>query len=65
MLKTRVITVLLLLPLFLAALFYLPVQGWVLLILLVTTFAAWEWARLAQMRESAEWLFVIAVIASC
>jgi len=65
MLKTRFITVLLLLPLFLAALFYLPVQGWVLLILLVTTFAAWEWARLAQMRESAEWLFVIAVIASC
>ena len=65
MLKTRVITVLLLLSLFLAALFYLPVQGWVLLILLVTTFAAWEWARLAQMRESAEWLFVIAVIASC
>lgn len=65
MLKIRVITVLLLLPLFLAALFYLPVQGWVLLILLVTTFAAWEWARLAQMRESAEWLFVISVIASC
>lgn len=65
MLKTRVITVLLLLSLFLAALFYLPVQGWVLLILLVTTFAAWEWARLAQMRESAKWLFVIAVIASC
>lgn len=65
MLKTRVITVLLLLSLFLAALFYLPVQGWVLLILLVTTFAAWEWARLAQMRGSAEWLFVIAVVASC
>lgn len=65
MLKTRVITVLLLLSLFLAALFYLPVQGWVLLILLVTTFAAWEWARLAQMRGLAEWLFVIAVAASC
>ncbi|MGH8757824.1 MAG: phosphatidate cytidylyltransferase, partial [Burkholderiales bacterium] len=65
MLKTRVITVLLLLLPFLAALFYLPVRGWVLLALLVTAFAAREWARLAQMRKSAEWLFVIAVIVSC
>ena len=65
MLKARVITVLLLLPAFLAALFYLPAEGWVLLALLVITFAAREWARLAQMRELAEWLFVIAVIASC
>ncbi len=65
MLKTRVITVLLLLLPFLAALFYLPVQGWVLLALLVTAFATKEWARLAQMRKSAELLFMIAVIASC
>jgi len=65
MLKTRVITVLLLLLPFLAALFYLPVQGWALLALLVTAFAAKEWALLAQMRKSAELLFVIAVIASC
>ena len=65
MLKTRVITVLLLLLPFLAALFYLPVQGWALLVLLITAYAAKEWARLAQMRKSAELLFVIAVIASC
>jgi phosphatidate cytidylyltransferase len=65
MLKTRVVTVLLLLLPFLAALFYLPVQGWVLLTLLVTLFAAREWARLAQMQKSAELLFTIAVIACC
>ncbi len=65
MLKTRVITVLLLLLPFLAALFYLPVQGWVLLPLLIAVFAAREWARLAQMRKSAELLFVIAVVATC
>lgn len=65
MLKTRVITILLLLLPFLAALFYLPVRGWVLLALLITAFAAREWARLAQMQKPAEWLFVIAVIASC
>ncbi len=65
MLKTRVITVLLLLLPFLAALFYLPVQGWALLVLLITAYAAKEWARLAQMRKSDELLFVIAVIASC
>ncbi len=65
MLKTRVITVLLLLLPFLAALFYLPIQGWTLLVLLVTAYAAKEWARLAQMRKSAELLFMIAVIVSC
>ena len=65
MLKTRVITVLLLLLPFLVALFYLPIRGWVLLALLVTAFAAKEWARLAQMRKSAEWLFLTAVIATC
>ena len=65
MLKTRVITVLLLLLPFLVALFYLPVQGWVVLALLVTMLAAREWARLGRMRKSAELLFVIAVIVSC
>ncbi|HXZ96809.1 MAG TPA: phosphatidate cytidylyltransferase [Burkholderiales bacterium] len=65
MLKTRVITVLLLLPPFLAALFYLPVSGWVLLTFLITVLAAREWARLAQMQKSAELLFILAVIASC
>ncbi len=65
MLKTRVVTILLLLLPFLAALFYLPVQGWMLLALLVTLFAAREWARLAQTQKSAELLFVIAVIACC
>jgi phosphatidate cytidylyltransferase len=65
MLKTRVITVILLLPPFLAALFYLPLQGWALLALLITVFAAREWARLAQMSKSAQLLFVIAVVAAC
>jgi len=65
MLKTRVITVLLLLPPFLAALFYLPVSGWALLTFLITVLAAREWARLAQMQKSAELLFILAVIASC
>lgn len=65
MLKSRVTTVLLLLPPFLAALFYLPTQGWVLLALLVITFAAREWARLAQMRKATQWLFAFAIIAAC
>ena len=65
MLKTRAITVLLLLPPFLVGLFYLPVQGWALLALLIVTLAAREWARLSQMRKSGELLFLSVVIALC
>ena len=65
MLKTRVITALVLLLSFLPALFFLPAQGWILLTVAIMGFAAREWARLAQMRELSVWLYVIAVIASC
>ena len=65
MLKTRVITVLVLLPLFLAALFFLPLLGWALLAVLIVLVAAGEWARLAQMHKAAELIFVIVVAAIC
>lgn len=48
MLKTRLITALILVPIFLAALFYLTGLEWQLLILLGVVIAAWEWAALSK-----------------
>ena len=62
MLKTRVFTVALLLPLFLAALFYLPTAGWVALNLVVMTAAASEWACLARLHKPAARFFIAAVL---
>ena len=49
MLKTRVITALVLLSAFLSALFYLPPLGWVLFATLVAAVAAWEWGALMAL----------------
>lgn len=50
MLKTRILTVLLLLPVFLAAILWLPVSAWSLVCVLLSGLAAWEWARLAGLK---------------
>ncbi|MEN9658912.1 MAG: hypothetical protein RL571_2377 [Pseudomonadota bacterium] len=56
MLKTRVITALLLLPLVLAAIFYLPQAGsigylaWIAFCGLIMVAASWEWQRLSGMQ---------------
>lgn len=47
MLKTRVYTVLVLLPLFVAALFYAPPVLWALLLAPLVAIGAWEWGALA------------------
>ena len=47
MLKTRIYTVLVLLPLFVAALFYLPVTAWALFVAPLGLIGAWEWGALA------------------
>ncbi len=47
MLKTRVLTVVVLLPLFAAALFYLPRAGWALCVAPLALIGAWEWGALA------------------
>ncbi|MDR2195177.1 MAG: phosphatidate cytidylyltransferase [Gallionellaceae bacterium] len=57
MLKQRVVTALILLALFLAALFWLPAPGWAALVLLMVMQGASEWARLAQMSASFANLF--------
>ncbi|MCB5194831.1 phosphatidate cytidylyltransferase [Deefgea salmonis] len=49
MLKTRVLTTLLLLPLVLAALFLLPPMAWTVFCALLMGLAAWEWKNLVGM----------------
>jgi phosphatidate cytidylyltransferase len=52
MLKARVVTALLLLGGFLAALFLLPFAGWLLVVSLVAGLGAWEWAGLLRLAGS-------------
>lgn len=49
MLKTRIITACVLLPVILLDMFMLPPQYWVLFCAALLGFAAWEWQRLAAM----------------
>jgi phosphatidate cytidylyltransferase len=64
MLLTRVLTVAVLLPLLLGALFLLPNLYWGLLILGVIVAAGWEWSALAGYSARGRALFCIALIAS-
>ena len=49
MLKQRVITAIILLLLFLSALFILPMPGWIALVIVIVMQGALEWARLAKL----------------
>ena len=53
MLKTRVITALLLLAGFLLAVFYLPPLGWAWLVAGLSAIAGWEWGGFMRLRQSA------------
>jgi phosphatidate cytidylyltransferase len=63
MLKTRVLTAVILIPLVLAALFGLDTRSWGVLTLIVVSIAASEWARLAAFTAPGSVLFVIATMA--
>ncbi|MBQ7626845.1 MAG: phosphatidate cytidylyltransferase [Rhodocyclaceae bacterium] len=49
MLKTRILTALLLLVVFLCALLYLPAPAWALLCAALTGIGAWEWGQFARL----------------
>jgi len=59
MLKARILTVLLLLPLFLAALFFLPKTGWALLVLGVVLIGAREWSKISSFSGFQGWVYVL------
>jgi phosphatidate cytidylyltransferase len=60
MLKTRIYTVLVLLPLLLAALFFAPAPLWALLLTVLMLIGAWEWGMLAGWRPG--WRLVYAAV---
>jgi phosphatidate cytidylyltransferase len=64
MLKTRVITALVLLGILIPALFLLPPRAWAMLMLVVVAAAAWEWGRLCSFKTAASVLLAVLIVAS-
>ena len=56
MLRQRVITALILLALFLSALFFLPAMGWMALVTIMVMQGTSEWAHLAKLSNGYWWL---------
>lgn len=65
MLKTRVITALVLLAVFLAALFWLPQRAWAAFAGVLVVPAAWEWGKLIKLSRVACGLYVLVAAAAC
>lgn len=65
MLKQRVLTAVVLVPLLLACLFLLPRKGWELLTCLPIALGAGEWARLAGYGSATRIAFIAVVTATC
>lgn len=65
MLRTRVITALGLLVVFMVALFWLPPLGWAAFVGALVVPAAWEWSRLIQLTRAARRLYVLVVVSIC
>ena len=64
MLRTRVLTAVLLLAGFLAALFWLPRAGWITVVALALSAAAWEWAGLAGLGRVGRVIYAAGVAAA-
>lgn len=65
MLKDRVVTAVILIAGFLAALFFAPESLWIALIALVAGLAAWEWCGLARVAGALRPAFVVATALLC
>ncbi len=65
MLKTRVITALVLLVAFLVALFWLPSPAWAVFAGVLILPAAWEWGKLMKLAPEICALYALAVVAVC
>ena len=63
MLKARILTVLVLLPLLLAALFLLENEYWAVLMLLVLLIGASEWSKIAGFSSITSWLYAAGTFA--
>ena len=61
MLRTRILTAVIVLAGLLAALFWLPRTGWIVLVGALLAVAAWEWAGLASMGRVGRGLYAVAI----
>lgn len=59
MLKTRVLTAVLLLVAFFLAVFYLPQNFWRALVVAIFMVASWEWGNISSFTEKQKWVFTI------
>jgi phosphatidate cytidylyltransferase len=62
MLKQRIITALILLLLFLSALYLLPAAGWKALTLAAILVGAWEWAGIAGFTGKRRWIYLLSTL---
>lgn len=62
MLKTRFATAVVLLTVFLSALFYFPAVYWAVLMLALIAVGGWEWAKLASFAKIGRWTFVVGLL---
>ncbi len=62
MLRTRIVTAIVLVSAFLLALFYLPPIGWLAVSTLIAALAAWEWGALIGFGKSARIVLGLAVV---
>lgn len=65
MLKTRVLTAVVLLCGLLGAVFFLPPVGWMALVSLVCAAAAWEWGGLSRLPGTQRWVFAVLMGSAC
>ncbi|MCL2829351.1 MAG: phosphatidate cytidylyltransferase [Betaproteobacteria bacterium] len=65
MLKTRVITAVVLLAVFLSALFFLPPLGWAWFVALVAAIAGWEWGGLLRLSPRGKVACGVVVFGAC
>ncbi|GAA5523826.1 phosphatidate cytidylyltransferase [Microbulbifer aestuariivivens] len=64
MLKQRIITALVLVALFLGALFFLPIDWFTVATVAVILLGGWEWANLSNLNRALRFVFLAALIAS-
>lgn len=62
MLKARILTAVVILPLFLSALFYLSDIFWIIVLLAITTIGSREWSRLAQFSVRNTIIFMLLTV---
>jgi phosphatidate cytidylyltransferase len=65
MLKTRIVTAVLLVLAFLSALFYLPTLGWVVFATIIAAIATWEWGILMGLGNVSRVFLAVTLICVC